>query len=570
VTGAVVLSGDRWRIGPSRFANPSREIQAEGPAEVLPALRAAEAAAEAGSWVAGFVSYQAAPGLDQRLKVPGAGRERLPLIWFGVFDQPAPAALATHGHFSLGRWRAAMSREDHAAKVGIIRDEISAGQTYQVNLTFPMVGDFEGEPESLLGALTRTQPDSHAALIDLGSSQILSVSPELFLKRAGTTLTTKPMKGTARRGRWPSEDQLIRDRLIASEKERAGNVMIVDMLRNDMGKVAMTGSVEVSELFGAERHPTVWQLTSTVESEIEDGVELADLFRAVFPSGSVTGAPKESTMEIIARLEGVPREAYCGAIGYIEPGGRRFEFSVAIRTGILSGSRFTYHVGGGITYDSVAEAEYEECLWKALVVTQHLPVPSLIETMRYDPDAGIPLLPRHVRRLAASASYWGIDLDLVALGEALSGIEGPNGAKIRVLLGPDGRIEVSSEPLPTWDEPVSILVSDVRVDAADPYWYHKVADRSRYPVSDDQTEMLMTNLDGEVTETNRSNLLAHVGGRWMTPPLGSGCLPGVARSEAMESMDIVERPMTIHDLMSADELAVTNAVRGWRKAVLIR
>ncbi|MGA7229220.1 MAG: chorismate-binding protein [Acidimicrobiia bacterium] len=568
--GDVVLAGDRWRIGPTRFMSPSREIQAGSPAQVIPALRAAEAAAASGAWVAGFVSYQAASGLDGRLRVPGAGKERVPLVWFGVFEQPGPIGLATSGDFSLGRWAAGMTREEHASKVETIRDEIAAGETYQVNLTFPMVGVFEGEPESLLGALTRTQPESHAALIDLGPSQILTVSPELFLKRTGAVLTTMPMKGTARRGRWPAEDDLLRDQLVASEKERAGNVMIVDMVRNDLGKVAATGSVEVSELFGAERHPTVWQLTSTVEAEVDSGVELADLFTAVFPSGSVTGAPKESTMGIIARLEEAPREAYCGAVGYIEPGGDRFEFSVAIRTGIVSGNRFTYHVGGGITYDSVAEAEYEECLWKALVVTQHLPVPSLIETMRYDPEAGIPLLDRHVSRLAASASYWGIDLDLAALGDALSGVEGPDAAKIRVLLAPDGRVEVSSEPLPTWDEPVSVIVSDVRVDPSDPYWYHKVADRSRYPISDDQTEMLMTNLDGEVTETNRSNLIAHVGGRWITPPLSSGCLPGVAREAALKSMDIIERPLTIVDLMSADELAVTNAVRGWRKAVLIR
>ncbi len=529
-----------------------------------------EAAAASGAWVAGYVSYQAAPGLDPRLKVPGGGRERVALVWFGVFDGPAPAESTRSDGFTLGRWRAGMTREEHASKVDIIRDEIAAGQTYQVNLTFSMTCDFEGEPEALLGALTRTQPDSHAALIDLGGAQILSVSPELFLQRTGTTVTTKPMKGTGRRGRWTAEDQLMRQQLIASEKERAGNVMIVDMLRNDLGKVAVTGSVTVPELFSAELHPTVWQLTSTVEAQVGGGVGLTELFRAVFPSGSVTGAPKESTMELIARLEDVPRDVYCGAVGYVEPGAERFEFSVAIRTGLVSGHRFTYHVGGGITFDSVADSEYEECLWKALVVTQHLPAPSLIETMRYTPDLGIPLLDRHIARLAGSARYWGIELDLSALGDAFSAIEGPAELKVRVLLRPDGAIEVTSEPLPTWDEPVSLMVSPVRVDATDPYWYHKLADRSRYPVSDDQTELLMANYDGELTETNRSNLMAHVEGRWITPPIGSGCLPGVARLLALETMDIVEETLTVEDLLAADELAVTNAVRGWRKAVLIR
>jgi para-aminobenzoate synthetase/4-amino-4-deoxychorismate lyase len=564
---AVILAGDRWRIEPRRFSRPVRVITATDTGDVRPAIAAAEAAARAGDWVVGFVSYQAAPGLDLNLRVP-SGDDGLPLLWFGAYEWGETPDL-TAGTAALRDWAPGMSELEHADRVELIRRAIRAGDTYQVNLTFPMTARLDGDAPSLFMTMLRAQPQSFGALIDLGERQIVSVSPELFLRIQDRRVETMPMKGTAKRGRWPEEDDRIRGDLMGSEKERAGNLMIVDMVRNDLGRVARSGSVEVAELFRVERHPTVWQLTSTVRAGLEEGASLADLFAAVFPCGSVTGAPKISTMRIISDLEPTARGVYCGAIGYLAPGGDAAEFAVAIRTGVVEHNRFTYHVGGGITYDSVAASEYDECLWKALVVTDHREPPDLVETMRFVPGEGIPLLAHHVERLSRSADYWGIRFDPARVGDALSAVEGFEESRVRLVLYRDGGVEVNVGPMPAWDEPVPLTVSPMRIDQSSPLWFHKTADRSRYPAGEDEGEVIMVNLDGEVTETNRSNLMAHLDGRWVTPPLASGLLAGVARGVALREGRVVEQTLTLADLSRADELAVTNALRGWRKAVLI-
>ncbi|HET7846334.1 MAG TPA: aminodeoxychorismate synthase component I, partial [Acidimicrobiia bacterium] len=434
MNGAVTLVGDRWIVGARHFAEPVRTLSATTLAEVLPVLRRAEAEAEAGAWVAGFVSYQAAPAFTPQLRVRAAPEEsEMPLAWFGVYEGSGPAPPPV-GDFQLGAWTAGLSESEHATRVRTIREAIAAGDSYQVNLTFPMWADFDGDPAALFRAMTRSQPESYGAKIDLGDRQVLSVSPESLFVRDDRLVTVKPMKGTAPRGRSSIEDLAQRDLLRESEKERAGNLMIVDMWRNDLGKVAEIGSVDVPSLFDVERHPTVWQMTSTVTAILPAGVGLDELFSAVFPSASVTGAPKVSTMGLIADLEPEARGVYCGAIGYIEPGAHRAEFSVGIRTGVLDSGRFTYHVGGGITYDSLAGAEYDECLWKALVVTRQHDPPALLETMRYSPDSGVPLLDRHISRLSASAAYWGIPIDPVVIGDALSAVEGPGPLKVRLVL----------------------------------------------------------------------------------------------------------------------------------------
>jgi para-aminobenzoate synthetase/4-amino-4-deoxychorismate lyase len=564
---AVVLAGDRWLIEPRSFARPVRVIAANHVGEIRSAIDAAEASARAGDWVVGFVSYQAAPGLDPHLRVP-AGEDRLPLVWFGVYEWGETPDLPA-GMAAVRDWAAGMTGVEHAERVEAIRQAIESGDTYQVNLTFPMTARLDCDAPSLFATMLRAQPQSFGALIDLGDRQIVSVSPELFLRIQDRRVETMPMKGTAKRGRWPVEDRQIRDELMGSDKERAGNLMIVDMVRNDLGKVARRGSVEVPVLFQVERYPTVWQLTSTVRGDLEEGVSLADLFTAVFPCGSVTGAPKVSTMRIISNLEPAPRGIYCGAIGYVAPGGVTAEFAVAIRTGLVERDRFTYHVGGGITYDSVAVSEYDECMWKALVVTDHREPPDLVETMRFVPGEGIPLLSRHIERLAESAGYWGIPFDPVLVGDALSAVEGADELRVRLVLYRDGGVHVGAGMVPVWDEPVPLTVSPMRIDQSNPLWFHKTADRSRYPAGDEEAEVLMVNLDGEVTETNRSSLMAHVDGHWVTPPVACGLLPGVARGAALAEGKVVEQRLTLDDLIRADELAVTNAVRGWRKAVLI-
>jgi para-aminobenzoate synthetase/4-amino-4-deoxychorismate lyase len=565
----VTLAGDRWRVGPRRFADPEQVLSAESFDEVLSVMAQAEAAAQSGSWVVGYVSYQAAPAFDSPLRVtPRRHGPELPLAWFGVYPTSAPPPPAA-GSFRLGSWSAGLSETDHATRVETIREAIAAGDTYQVNLTFPMWADLDGDPGALFQAMEHSQPHSYGAWLDIGDHHIVSVSPELFFALDELKITTRPMKGTAPRGRSSAEDLEQRNALLHSEKERAGNLMIVDMLRNDLGRVAEIGSVEVPVLFDVERHPTLWQMTSTISARLPADLGLGGLFTGIFPSASVTGAPKVSTMGIIADLEPDARGVYCGAIGYLEPGGERAEFSVGIRTGVVSDGRFTYHVGGGITYDSLAGAEYDECLWKALVVTEPPDTPDLLETMRYEPGEGIPLLERHVARLAASAAYWGIPFDPVIVGDALSAVGGPVALKVRLVLGASGTAEVSSETLPSWDEPVGLRIWEGRVDQSDPRWAHKLHDRSRYPVGDYGVEIVMLNLDGEVTETNISNVMLRFDHTWLTPAVSSGCLPGVQRELALDLGLAVEASLTIEDMNRADEIAVTNAVRGWRKAVLI-
>lgn len=570
VTGTVALAGAGWGIEPRVFQAPRDTIVAREPDEVPSAIRAAERAARGGSWVVGFVAYDAAPGLNSALRVSSGPPPPEPLAWFGVYGAPRPLPPLRPAATAPGPWAPSLAPEAHAGLVAAIQSRIEAGDTYQANLTFPMRAPFTGDPWELFGSMMRAQPRSFGAYLDLGGAQVLSVSPELFISFDGRRVTTRPMKGTAPRGRSSREDMSMADALLASPKEQAGNVMIVDLIRNDLGRVAVTGSVEVAALFEAERHPTVWQLTSTVTGRMRRDVDLCGLMTAMFPSGSVTGAPKVSTMGIIAHLEIGRRGVYCGAIGYLEPGGRRGRFSVAIRTGVLNEGIFSYHVGGGITYDSPAGAEYEECLVKALVVTSIPERPALVETMRHEAGNGIALLGRHLRRLEDSAGYWDIPIDPGAVADAVAGVVGgPDNSVVRLVLSADGAVTIDSKPLPIWDEPVGLVLAPVAIDAADPRWAHKLEDRSRYPSAEPGTEVLSFNGDGEVTETNLSNLIARFGDRWLTPPVSSGCLPGVYRESMLEQGVIEESPLTREDLASADEIAVTNAVRGWRKAVLI-
>jgi para-aminobenzoate synthetase/4-amino-4-deoxychorismate lyase len=465
-------------------------------------------------------------------------------------------------------WEPSLTWEEHAEKVDAIKAAIERGDTYQVNLTMAMTSTLGGTAKGLFTQMARSQPKSYAALVDLGDTQVVSASPELFIAVDGGVVTMRPMKGTAPRGRSIFDDDERRRELEWSEKERAGNVMIVDMLRNDLGRIARTGSVEVPVLFRSERYPTVWQLTSTVQGELGEGTGLFELFAATFPSGSVTGAPKVSTMRIISELEPAPRGVYCGAVGYMRPGGESYEFSVAIRTGVIRGNRLRYHVGGGITFDSDASVEYEECLWKGLVVTAENTTPDLIETMRYEPGDGITLIDRHMQRLFDSARYWDITFDPVAVGDALSAVESTSRPiKVRLILYRNGDVEVEMDEIAEFDEPVSLTLATKRVDPSEPHWYHKTLDRSRYP-DPEEGEVVMVNLEGHVTETNISSLMVRLGDRWVTPQLESGCLPGVYREMLLDEEEVEEDIVTIEDLKRADEIAVTNAVRGWRKAVL--
>ena len=558
------------------FGEPETVLETSRAADVAGVLEEAERCAAAGRWVAGFVAYEAAPGFDVALD-SHAGVDDLPLVWFGVFDTPPSAAgWPAPESFGFGDWTPNVTRQDYDAGIDTIRGHIRAGDTYQVNHTLRLRSPFEGDPLSAYRTLIEAQLGGYGAYLDIGSRLVLSASPELFFRWDRDGVLVRPMKGTMCRGRWSAEDLELRQRLFESEKDRAENLMIVDLLRNDLGRIADVGSVTVPSLFAIERYDTVWQMTSTVTARPRPDVGLVDVFRALFPSGSVTGAPKVSTMRIIRDLEPEPRGVYCGAIGFLAPPDRgepRAQFSVAIRTLLLDrdAASAEYGTGGGITWGSTAADEYDEAMLKARILTTRRPAFELLETFRWEPGTGFARLDRHLSRLSASADYFGFEFDPTAADEALGSVSGTQPLRVRLLLGPDG-LRVETQPAREGPVPVRLAVDDVPVDPSDVFLYHKTTRRgvyeaaaARHPEADD---VVLVNDGRNVTETTIGSLSARFGDRWVTPPLADGCLPGVLRAEMLEAGKLGERSIRQDELRDADEVAVLSSLRGWRSALL--
>jgi para-aminobenzoate synthetase / 4-amino-4-deoxychorismate lyase len=438
----------------------------------------------------------------------------------------------------------------------------------------------EGDPRGLYRDLCYAQRGAFSAYLDLGRYRVLSASPELFFELRDGAIVTKPMKGTAPRGRWPEEDRAVAKRLIASAKDRAENAMIVDLLRNDVGRISRTGAVTWADVFQAERYETVWQLTTTVSAALEADVGLADVFRGLFPSGSVTGAPKVRTMEIIEGLEDSPRGIYCGAIGYLAPEGSghpNARFNVAIRTVTVEATSGTaeYGVGGGVTWDSDAEAEYEEAVAKSRVLTARRPAFELLETMRHDAADGVRHLDRHLRRLSESADYFGFRCDETEVREAVDKAVASapvTPCRVRLALAKDGTARVVCTALASDRDGVRVALDDVSQDPRDVFLFHKTSRRLRYEEArrrhPDADDVLLINDRGEVTESTIANVAARVDGRWVTPPIEAGLLPGIGRAMALEDGSLTEAPVTIGDLRSS-EMALISDARGWRRAVLV-
>ncbi len=453
-----------------------------------------------------------------------------------------------------------------------VRHWIERGDTYQVNLTDRFHARTEGSPEALFARMTAAQPVAYGALLRVGLHTILSASPELFFRLRGRAITVCPMKGTAARGRDAAEDAARITALHTDEKNRAENIMIVDLLRSDLGRIAETGSVRVKELFAVERLPSLLQMTSTVTAKLRPEVDLYAIFASLFPSGSIVGAPKVRTMQIVRELEGRDRGPYTGAIGFAAPSGEAV-FSVAIRTAVLDGDRLSMGVGAGITYDSDPAAEYAECLLKAEFLRE--PPFALIETMRWE-NGSCPLLDRHLDRLGASAAYFDfrweeqrVRHEIEARGSQLS----RTGAwKLRCTLdragelawSPPERIESQLMPLKVqvWPEPVR---------SGGRFLRHKTTRRALYDRAFHQAsaqgyaDAVFLNERGMITEGAIHSIFARHGSRWRTPPLDAGVLPGVYRAHLLAAMPgIEEASFSLDALLAADEVWLTNAVRGIR------
>ncbi len=571
---AVVLQEGRqtWL-----FRDPLRMLVAYEPQDVLPQLALVEKAVEEEGWfAAGFLCYEAAAALD--LAAHGRPSDALPLLWFGLYEQREPIALAAHaaGAYRVGAWEAALDEAAYSDKIAQIKAYIAQGDTYQVNFTMPLRASFQGDSWALFCDLAAAQQAGHIAYIDLGRYAICSASPELFFERTGEEITSRPMKGTARRGRTLAEDRANMAALRASEKNRAENVMIVDMIRNDLGRIAQIGSVQVPELFTVERYPTLLQMTSTVTARSR--ASTLELLRAMFPCASITGAPKVRTMEIIRELEQDPRGIYTGSIGYFGPG-KQAGFNVAIRTVVVDREqeRAAYHVGSGIVWDSMAAQEYAECALKAEVLLQQRRPFALLETMRWTQAEGYYLLELHMQRLLASAEYFGFNAEETSVREQLSGatVGFSVPQKVRLLLAREGEITIETAPLPVGQAVAPLRVTLARTAvAADNIWlYHKTTRRDNYEQAraeaPEYDEVLLWNEDGFLTEATNSNIVLRLDGRLVTPPVAAGLLPGTMRRFLLEEGTIAESPLTRLDLARCEELLLINSVRGWQRTEIV-
>jgi para-aminobenzoate synthetase / 4-amino-4-deoxychorismate lyase len=467
-----------------------------------------------------------------------------------------------------------MDASAHGRALTRIREYLARGETYQVNFTHRLRARFGADPWNFFCGLASRQPSPHAAFVDTPDFAMCSASPEMFFERQGEDIWSRPMKGTAPRGRWREEDEALAQALAVSEKERAENVMIVDMVRNDLGRVCLPGSVHVPELFRAERYPTLWQLTSLVRGRTVEPT--ARVMAALFPAASITGAPKVRTMHIIDELEVSPRRIYTGSIGVMSPG-RRARFNVAIRTVLVDKFRGVaeYGVGGGIVWDSDPRAEFRETRIKARVLAAPEPEFLLLETMRWKRGEGIFLLEEHLRRLKDSAAYFGFTLDHKALRDGLerevfaaAGVEGV----LRLTVDRSGTWSVTHRALPE-PSPCRVALALTAVDSRDHFLFHKTTRREVYERARAQVfevdDALLWNEDGEVTESTIANLVVELDGELITPPLSSGLLPGTMRARLLQDGRIREGIVRKEDLPRCTALWLVNSVRGWRECVLV-
>lgn len=558
-----------------QFAGPRAVVRADDPADVGPALAALEDARAKGRFVAGYFAYELGYTLEPRL-APLLPKDRNgPLLWFGVFDGvEAVDAPVGEGRAYAGLLRHEWSREEYRRRFESTHRYIADGDIYQANLSLRSRFRVAGDPLALWCSLRAQSSVSHGAYVDDGERHVLSLSPELFFRiSAPGALMAKPMKGTAPRAQEPSADAAARAHLAMSAKDRAENLMIVDLLRNDLGRIAETGSVAVENLFAVETYPTLHTMVSTVTAQLRPRTTIPDIVRALFPCGSITGAPKIRAMEIIRELEASPRGVYCGAIGYFAPDGSA-NFNVAIRTLTLLGNEGELGIGGGIVWDSRADAEYDECLLKARYYEVARKPLALIETLRFDPDKGYTRLELHLARMEASAEVFGIAFDRSAALRALeAAVTNASGARrVRLTADEQGAFDCTTASLGEGASLWTYAVSPVRVNSNDLLLRHKTTWREMYEEEHARLsretgcdEVLFLNERGEIAEGSRTNAFVRIGGKLFTPPLSCGLLNGCLRQELLANGGCEERVLTLAEL-EENEVWLGNSLRGLIRA----
>ena len=602
-THEIILKEDNAWL---HFTEPHRVIVADQLQNVLPAMREIEHLVNKNWWhAAGFVSYEAARAFDPaHLTKP---IPEFPYLWFGLYSQPRVMILPEPDPAKPAlTWLPSVDRATYNAAIEQIKNYIADGRTYQVNYTMRLQADFHTDPWNFFLHLAQSQ-NNHAAYIDMGHYVICSASPELFFQLDGDTITGRPMKGTTGRGRTKLEDQEQAQALKESEKNRAENVMIVDMIRNDLGRIARVGTVKVPELFTVEKYPTLWQMTSTVTAKTS--ASLTEIFTALFPCASITGAPKVSTMRIISELEATRRKIYTGSIGYIAPD-RKAKFNVAIRTALIDRKSQTaeYGVGGGIVWDSTSADEYDEALLKAHVLTASSPQFSLLETMLWTPEEGFFLREKHVTRLLDSVEYFdfpvssqlwwsskrrGLETGFVNstaaavsrrplpkeiiesyLNEISSQFISPQ--RVRLLLDKNGSLKYEAKSFhphalqPTGaNKELKVCLTKEPIHSGNVFLFHKTTHREIYETAckdfPDYDDVLLFNEHDELTEFTVGNLVVEMDGKLYTPPISCGLLAGTFREHLLETGQVEERMIRVEELKNCTKIFLVNSVRKWQR-----
>ena len=565
---------DGERLRGAWWAPPKHWLRAARPEEVRAVVTQAEAAARAGAWVLGGLRYEAASAFDPALATHDAAA---PLAEFAVYDTPPePWPEQESAHTGLLGWQDA--ERDATPAIERIRDYIRAGDCYQVNLTTRFRAAAPGlDPQALFLALHASQPGGFSLF--LRDAGVASVSPELFFDwrpvpgaERSWLLAAQPMKGTAPRGRDRVEDEAAQAHLRTSEKERAENLMIVDLLRNDLSRIAQLGTVRVPRLFELHALPTVWQMTSTVTAVSRAGLSLAEAFAALFPCGSVTGAPKVRAMQVIRELEAAPRGWYCGALGLIQPGGVA-TFNVPIRTVEFQGHALTCGIGSAITLDSEPAAEIAEWRAKARFLARAEAPVQALETLRL--DHGVPVRGEaHLARMQRTARHFGLRFSLAEARAYLQGLPPEGVWRLRLTCDAAGRLSHTLSAFTPTEEPVRLALADRPISTRGPgaeFLAHKTTRREAYAGFDKPAhafDVILWNEAGELTECSFGNLAVLRGGQWLTPPLAAGLLPGVMRAELLAQGRIREARLTRDDLACAEGVAFFNSLRGWLHAQL--
>jgi para-aminobenzoate synthetase/4-amino-4-deoxychorismate lyase len=574
------------------FRDPKDMIFCHNEDEIADCFQKLDKAVLDGYYAAGFLSYELGLYFQE---IPFDKKSAFPLFCFGIFPSCEKVPLdklenklscgkdPCGFHIQNGSYSTRLN--DYSSDITRIKEHIKDGNTYQVNHTFKYKFDFGGSPLELFNHLRKTQDVPYAGFIDIDKWSILSLSPELFFRKTGSDMIVRPMKGTVKRGRSTKEDALNRKRLARSAKNKAENIMIVDLLRNDLGRISETGTVRPQELLSIEKYQTVFQMTSTIRSCLKKDMTWQNIFENIFPSGSVTGAPKKRTMEIISQTEKEERDIYTGSMGYIAPSGEA-QFNVAIRTILIDKKtgKGAMGIGGGIIYDSIAEKEYSESLLKGsfLTNTDLTPAFDLIETLLWE-NGEYFLLDLHLKRLKKSADYFSYSFDKKIVKEALEKVSASfdpsKKYRVRLLLKKTGEVSVALSPLlqPT-KNPARITVSGEKMRKDNTFLYHKTTNRTIYDreytrcSAENFFDVIFLNTEGEVTEGAITNIMIQKQKDYWTPPISNGLLGGVYREYLLKSQELPlkEKVLYMEDLLKADKIFLINSVRKIVPAVLVR